>query len=263
MDAYLGVHDRLPPGPVLAILGSALFSQRHPQVAAPLNSTRKSCQQLAHSIFIMALRQLASSAARYTGLCWASPLSGQTSSSLATAFRAGGIRAFATGVMLSKHRRNTGICHDTRLSAIVPTMVMALVICRPWLDQILNFGAPQWNLFTHFCFLRLRQRHLTGPFAVWCSHTRVEPFVCLIAVEEGLKYAKSHEWAKIEGDTATIGISDFAQVRSSEACTTARRSSRGFPKKNIQDDEVWWFACICRASWAILCTWSFLKSAQK
>jgi len=26
-----------------------------------------------------------------------------------------------------------------------------------------------------------------------------------------LKYAKSHEWAKIEGDTATIGITHFAQ----------------------------------------------------
>ncbi|CAL8469436.1 g8977 [Coccomyxa elongata] len=74
----------------------------------------------------MALRQLASSAARCTGLSWASPLSGQTSISLATAFRVAGVRAFAT-------------------------------------------------------------------------------------VEEGLKYAKSHEWAKIEGDTATIGISDFAQ----------------------------------------------------
>ncbi|EIE21589.1 glycine cleavage H-protein [Coccomyxa subellipsoidea C-169] len=31
------------------------------------------------------------------------------------------------------------------------------------------------------------------------------------AVEEGFKYAKSHEYAKIDGDTATIGISDFAQ----------------------------------------------------
>ena len=28
-----------------------------------------------------------------------------------------------------------------------------------------------------------------------------------------MKYAKSHEWAKVDGDTATIGISDFAQVR--------------------------------------------------
>ncbi|HEY1016026.1 MAG TPA: glycine cleavage system protein GcvH [Herpetosiphonaceae bacterium] len=28
---------------------------------------------------------------------------------------------------------------------------------------------------------------------------------------DGLKYAKSHEWIKVEGDTATIGISDYAQ----------------------------------------------------
>lgn len=33
------------------------------------------------------------------------------------------------------------------------------------------------------------------------------------AVIEGLKYAASHEWAKIEGDVATIGITDHAQVR--------------------------------------------------
>ena len=26
-----------------------------------------------------------------------------------------------------------------------------------------------------------------------------------------LKYTKSHEWVRIEGDTATIGITDFAQ----------------------------------------------------
>ncbi len=28
---------------------------------------------------------------------------------------------------------------------------------------------------------------------------------------ENLKYTKDHEWVKIEGDTATIGITDFAQ----------------------------------------------------
>ncbi len=28
---------------------------------------------------------------------------------------------------------------------------------------------------------------------------------------ENLRYAKSHEWARIEGDRATIGITDFAQ----------------------------------------------------
>jgi glycine cleavage system H protein len=28
---------------------------------------------------------------------------------------------------------------------------------------------------------------------------------------EGLKYSRSHEWVRVEGDTATIGITDFAQ----------------------------------------------------
>ena len=30
-------------------------------------------------------------------------------------------------------------------------------------------------------------------------------------VVEGLRYAESHEWVKIEGDIAVIGISDYAQ----------------------------------------------------
>ena len=30
-------------------------------------------------------------------------------------------------------------------------------------------------------------------------------------VPEGLRYAKSHEWVRVEGDTATIGITDHAQ----------------------------------------------------
>lgn len=30
-------------------------------------------------------------------------------------------------------------------------------------------------------------------------------------VLEGLKYAELHEWVKVEGDIAVIGISDFAQ----------------------------------------------------
>ena len=30
-------------------------------------------------------------------------------------------------------------------------------------------------------------------------------------VPENLKYTKDHEWVKIDGDTATIGITDFAQ----------------------------------------------------
>jgi len=32
------------------------------------------------------------------------------------------------------------------------------------------------------------------------------------SVPSGFKFAPSHEWAKIEGDTATIGISDHAQA---------------------------------------------------
>jgi glycine cleavage system H protein len=28
---------------------------------------------------------------------------------------------------------------------------------------------------------------------------------------ENIKYAKSHEWARVEGNTGTVGISDFAQ----------------------------------------------------
>lgn len=30
-------------------------------------------------------------------------------------------------------------------------------------------------------------------------------------VIEGLRYAESHEWVKIEGDIATVGITDYAQ----------------------------------------------------
>jgi glycine cleavage system H protein len=30
-------------------------------------------------------------------------------------------------------------------------------------------------------------------------------------IPENLKYTKDHEWAKIEGDIATVGITDFAQ----------------------------------------------------
>lgn len=30
-------------------------------------------------------------------------------------------------------------------------------------------------------------------------------------VIEGLRYAESHEWVKLEGDIATVGITDYAQ----------------------------------------------------
>lgn len=30
-------------------------------------------------------------------------------------------------------------------------------------------------------------------------------------IPQDLKYTKDHEWVKIEGDTATVGVTDFAQ----------------------------------------------------
>ena len=33
----------------------------------------------------------------------------------------------------------------------------------------------------------------------------------LVNIPSDLKYTKSHEWVRIDGDTATIGITDFAQ----------------------------------------------------
>ncbi len=32
-----------------------------------------------------------------------------------------------------------------------------------------------------------------------------------MSIPAGLKYTKDHEWIKIEGNTATVGITDFAQ----------------------------------------------------
>jgi glycine cleavage system H protein len=32
-----------------------------------------------------------------------------------------------------------------------------------------------------------------------------------MAVPEGYKYTRTHEWVKVDGDIATIGITDFAQ----------------------------------------------------
>lgn len=56
----------------------------------------------------------------------------------------------------------------------------------------------------------------TGCIGIGASRHRPkqspDPPTCALAVLDGLKYAKSHEWAKVEGDVATVGISDHAQV---------------------------------------------------
>ena len=35
-------------------------------------------------------------------------------------------------------------------------------------------------------------------------------------IPDNLKYSKTHEWVKLDGDTATIGITDFAQSELSD-----------------------------------------------
>ena len=37
-----------------------------------------------------------------------------------------------------------------------------------------------------------------------------------MAVKQGLRYTKDHEWIKVEGDTGTIGITDYAQEQLGE-----------------------------------------------
>ena len=54
-------------------------------------------------------------------------------------------------------------------------------------------------------------------FSIPCSHRVAKG--CLAhdlvppAADSSAKYLESHEYAKIEGDIATVGISDHAQVR--------------------------------------------------
>jgi glycine cleavage system H protein len=40
--------------------------------------------------------------------------------------------------------------------------------------------------------------------------------VCAMKVEDGFKYTEKDEWVKVEGNTATIGITDFAQDQLSD-----------------------------------------------
>jgi glycine cleavage system H protein len=33
----------------------------------------------------------------------------------------------------------------------------------------------------------------------------------MVQVERGLRYTRTHEWAKVEGDVAVVGVTDYAQ----------------------------------------------------
>ena len=87
------------------------------------------------------------------------------------------------------------------------------------------------------------------------------------AVIEGLKYMPSHEWAKAEGDVATVGITDHAQVRKTKqaregapkertggrrerrgGCGRSRARSEGL--KRDGGDFARTFAAIARGGWA-------------
>lgn len=56
---------------------------------------------------------------------------------------------------------------------------------------------------------------ITAPASQHFKNTSyLQPPVPLLvgAVAGDCKYMPSHEWVKVEGDTATVGISDFAQA---------------------------------------------------
>lgn len=77
---------------------------------------------------------------------------------------------------------------------------------RGWQDSLVQARRPEqagWS-WAPIAVHRLRGRP-------WTWLPNCPALRC--AVAPGLKYAKSHEWALVEGETATVGISDFAQVR--------------------------------------------------
>lgn len=73
--------------------------------------------------------------------------------------------------------------------------------------------------------MALRQL-VSSTFSVLSSRFAVAPVASrgLATVMDGLLYAKSHEWVKMEGDVATVGISDFAQVKGEQHPRCGRRA---------------------------------------
>ncbi|KAF7138369.1 hypothetical protein RHSIM_Rhsim07G0124300 [Rhododendron simsii] len=63
--------------------------------------------------------------------------------------------------------------------------------------------------------LRIWASSTANALGVSCaSKSHLSPFSlsrCFSTVLEGLKYASSHEWVKVDGSVATIGITDHAQ----------------------------------------------------
>ena len=77
---------------------------------------------------------------------------------------------------------------------------------------MLSYPLPSYSIVQPACSLYAESIiHLSNGSRKVCMWSQVYPFA--LAVEQGYSYAGSHEWVKVDGDTATIGISDFAQVR--------------------------------------------------
>lgn len=47
---------------------------------------------------------------------------------------------------------------------------------------------------------------------VVCDADEIGCVCCNGTAKEGLKYTNFHEWVKADGDTATIGLTDYGQV---------------------------------------------------
>jgi glycine cleavage system H protein len=50
-----------------------------------------------------------------------------------------------------------------------------------------------------------------GPWENVESKVKLFKFIDMSKILEGIKYSESHEWVKVEGNIAVIGVSDFAQ----------------------------------------------------
>ena len=54
-------------------------------------------------------------------------------------------------------------------------------------------------------------KNVRGPWENIESKVKLFNFIDMSKILEGIKYSESHEWVKVEGNIAVIGVSDFAQ----------------------------------------------------
>jgi glycine cleavage system H protein len=52
-------------------------------------------------------------------------------------------------------------------------------------------------------------------------------------IPENLKYTKDHEWVKIEGEEATVGITDFAQKELGDIVYVEVNTGESFDKEEV------------------------------